>query len=150
MNSRTCSAAHASSRRVLSAMAAVMACGATVALAADWPDFKPGQWQFDRTIEGAGPQPQQLSKVECIDPTEQNRKQRAMLTQAGCQFTPVVEKGSTYTYSATCKIGGMTSTSRSTLVVDGKEAYTVTVDSETNGAKTHEVLTARRLGDCPK
>jgi hypothetical protein len=137
-------------RRALPAIAAVAACCAGVALAADWPKFKPGQWQFDRTIEGTGPEPQKLSRVECTDPTDENRKQRAMLTQAGCQFTPVAEKGSTYTYSATCRIGNMTSTSRSTLVADGDEAYTVTIDSETDGAKTHEVLAARRLGDCPK
>lgn len=136
--------------RAVTVVAALAACIATVASAADWPKFKPGQWQFDRSIEGTSPQPQKLSRVECVDPTEKNRQQRAMLTQAGCQFTPVVEKGSTYTYSATCKVGGMSSTSRSTLVVDGNEAYTVTIDSETDGVKTHEVLTARRLGDCPK
>ena len=136
--------------RAMTVVATLAACIATVASAADWPKFKPGQWQFDRTIEGTGPEPQKLTKVECVDPTEENRKQRAMLTQAGCQFTPVAEKGSTYTYGATCRIGSVSSTSRSTLVADGNEAYTVTIDSETDGVKTHEVLTARRLGDCPK
>ena len=150
MNTGNRSAAHALRRHALPAIAAIATCCATVALAADWPKFKPGQWQFDRTIEGTGPEPQKLTKVECIDPTEENRKQRAMLTQAGCQFTPVAEKGSTYTYAATCRIGSVSSTSRSTLVADGNEAYTVTIDSETDGVKTHEVLAARRLGDCPK
>lgn len=134
----------------LAAIAAIASCCTGVALAADWPKFKPGQWQFDRTIESMSPEPQKLSRVECVDPAQANREQRAMLNQAGCQFTPVTQKGSTYTYTATCRIGGISSTSHSTLVADGDEAYTVTVDSETDGARTHEVLTARRLGDCPK
>lgn len=150
MKSRESRTDRRSRRRVFPAIAAVLACCTSIVLAADWPKFKPGQWQFDRTIEGAGPGPQKLSRVECVDPTEENRQQRQMLADAGCQFSAVTQKGSTYTYSATCKIGGMSSTSRSTLVADGAEAYTVTVDSETDGAKTHEVLTARRLGDCPK
>jgi hypothetical protein len=44
----------------------------------------------------------------------------------------------------------MTSTTESVTTVTGPDAYTVTVDGVTNGQKTHEVLRARRLGNCPK
>jgi hypothetical protein len=45
-------------------------------------------------------------------------------------------------------MAGMTTTSDSVLEVESAEAYTITVDSVVNGDKTHEVLRARRTGDC--
>lgn len=128
---------------------AALALAATGASAADWPTFKPGRWQYDRNIDGMGPKPQKVSRTECGDPTANHKKQQAQLTQAGCQFTPITQSGSTYQYAASCKVAGMTSQSRSTLVVQGAEAYTLTVDSSSAEMKTHEVLLARRLGDCP-
>lgn len=135
--------------RVLS-IAALMACSIPLALAADWPAFKPGQWQFERTIEGMGPTPQKVSRTECVDPTAEQAVQRGKLTKAGCTFSPTTQSGTTYRYSATCKIGGMNSTSNSVLEAKSTDAYTLTVDSITGDMKTHEVMTARRKGDCPK
>jgi hypothetical protein len=45
---------------------------------------------------------------------------------------------------------GMTSTSNSVLQVRSAEAYTITVDSVMGKTTTHEVLVARRVGDCVK
>lgn len=138
-------------RRLLPVAVAVTAIAApSVAPATEWPDFKPGLWQFDRTIEGTGPSPRTITRTECVDPAAEEKRQQAQLTQAGCLFTPLTRKGSTYQYSATCKIGSMTATSNSTLVVKSREAYTITVDSVAGGVRTREVLTATRLGDCPK
>jgi hypothetical protein len=47
-------------------------------------------------------------------------------------------------------MGTLTSTSDSVTTADGPDAYTVTVDSIVDGKKSHEVLRARRIGDCPK
>jgi len=118
------------------------------ATAADWPTFKPGNWTFDRTMTGPGPTPEKLSRTECIDPTADQKRQQAMLGKAGCLFTPLTQTGKTYRYSATCKMAGMTTQSDSVLVVESAEAYTITVDSIVDGSKTHEVLRARRIGDC--
>ena len=73
-----------------------------------------------------------------------------MLAKAGCQFTPLAQDGKIYRYSATCKVGGMSSRSVSVLDVESAEAYTVTVNSTVNGKKSHEVLRARRMGDCAR
>ena len=73
-----------------------------------------------------------------------------MLEKSGCVFTPLTQSGSTYRYSATCTMAGMTTTSDSVLEVLSDESYTITVDSTVDGDKSHEVLQARRLGDCPK
>ena len=131
-------------------LAALMACTVPIALAADWPTFKPGQWTFDRTMTGTDAPARKVSASECTDPTADQKEQQAMLAKAGCQFTPLVQSGKTYRYSATCKMAGMTTTSDSVLEVESAEAYTITVESIVDGEKTHEVLRARRTGDCAK
>ena len=120
------------------------------ATAADWPTFKPGNWTFDRTMTGPGPTSEKLSRTECTDPTADHKEQQAMLTKAGCQFTPLTQSGKTYRYSATCKMAGTTTKSDSVLEVESAEAYTITVDSIVDGSKAHEVLRARRIGDCAR
>ncbi len=134
----------------LLALAALLALSASIARAADWPDFKPGRWTFDRTMTPTGATPSKVSRTECADPTADQEAQQAMLTKAGCQFTPLVQSGNTYRYSATCKMAGMTIKSDSVLTVASAEAYTITVDSTEDGVPTHEVLRARRVGDCEK
>jgi len=131
-------------------LAALMACAVPIALAADWPTFKPGHWTFDRTMTGMGAAPQKVSTSKCTDPTAEQKAQQAMLAKAGCQFTPLTQSGKTYRYSATCTMAGMTTTSNSVLEVESAEAYTITVDSIVDGDNTHEVLRARRTGDCAK
>ena len=131
-------------------LAALMACTVPIAQAADWPTFKPGHWTFDRTMTGEGAAAKKVSTSECTDPTADQKEQQAMLAKAGCQFTPLVQSGKTYRYSATCKMAGMTIKSNSVLAVDSAEAYTITDDSTEDGVQTHEVLRARRIGDCAK
>ena len=135
--------------RVLS-FSALLALTTSIALATDWPTFKPGNWTFDRTLTPTGATPENISRTKCTDPTAEQKEQRAMLTKAACQFTPLVQSGNTYRYSATCKMAGTTIKSDSVLTVDSAEAYTITVDSVVDGARTHEVLRARRIGDCAK
>jgi hypothetical protein len=134
----------------LFSLTALLTLSTSVALAADWPTFKPGNWTFDRTLTPTGSTPKKISRTDCTDPTADQKAQRAMLARTGCQFTPLVQSGKSYSYSATCKMAGMTIQSDSVLTVDSAEAYTITVDSTEDGVKTHEVLRARRVGDCAK
>lgn len=129
-------------------LAALAASGISLALAADWPSFRPGQWQFDRTMEGAGKEPQKVTETRCVDPTADQQSMRDKLTRIGCTFSPVTHSGTTYRHTATCKMAGMTTTSDSVLEMKGTDGYTVTIDSVTGNSRTHEVLTARRVGDC--
>ena len=134
----------------LFSLTVLLALSTSIALAADWPIFKPGKWTFDRTLTPTGSAPERVSRTECTDPTADQHAQQEMLAKAGCQFTPLVQSGKTYRYSATCKMAGMTIKSESVLAVDSAEAYTITVDSTEDGVNTHEVLRARRIGDCAK
>lgn len=146
----TATSARSRTRPALLAGATILACVFSTAMADDWPTFKPGLWQFDRTMEGMGPAPQKVSRKECVDPTADQKSQQAKLAKGGCVFSPIVRTGTTYRYSATCKMAGMTTTSKSLLEFQSAEAYTVTVDSTMDGERSHEVLVARRLGDCAK
>ena len=131
-------------------IAALLAFSTSIAAAADWPTFKPGRWTFERTMTATGSTPEKVSRTECTDPTADQKDQQTMLTKAGCLFTPLTQTGKTYRYSATCKMGGMSTKSDSVLEAESAEAYTITVDSTVDGSKTHEVLRARRIGDCAK
>ena len=133
------------------AMAVLCAAAPAAALAADWPVFKPGMWHIERSMEGmaVGPTAQKITRTECMDPTADLASQRAMLGNSGCEFSELTGSGSTFRYTGTCKIAGMTTVSDSTLEVKGDEAFTITIDSDIDGEKSHEVMTARRTGDCP-
>ena len=67
--------------RLLS-VAALALGSVSIAVAADWPAFKPGQWRFERTMDGTGPTPQKISKTECVDPTADQKAQRDMRAAA--------------------------------------------------------------------
>jgi hypothetical protein len=137
-------------RVALQALLAAALVHGPVALATDWITVKPGLWSFERTMQGANGKPEKVETTECVDPGLDQKKQVEMLTKAGCKFEPIVQSGNTWRRRSTCKIGTMTSTTESVTTVTGPDAYTVTVDGVTNGQKTHEVLRARRLGNCPK
>jgi len=129
--------------------------GAAAALAAtahavDWPVFKPGLWTFERSRATAGSTRDKVTRTECADPTVDQQAEIDRLTEAGCEFTIVTRSGSTYRYSATCRLSGTSSTSESVLDVESDEAYTITIESVVDGGRITEVLRARRIGDCPE
>jgi len=129
----------------------VLALGATgIASAADEPTFRPGMWQFERTMDGKEGKPEKVETTECVDPTLNQKKQVEMLTRAGCKFEPVVQSDNSWRRKASCKMGEITTTSDSLITVDGPDAYSINVESVINGKKSHEELKARRGGDCPK
>ena len=45
---------------------------------------------------------------------------------------------------------GASSTGKSVLTVQSDGAYEIRVESDFGGKKTHEVLRAKRTGDCPR
>ena len=131
-------------------IAALMVCSISTVLAADWPVFKPGLWTFERIMSGTGSTPDRASNTRCSDPTAEQKARQVMLAAPGCKVTPLTQSGKTYRYSATCKSGAMTTKSESVLEVESAEAYTIRVDSRTDGRKTYDELNARRVGDCAK
>ena len=132
-------------------IAALMVCSMSTVMAADWPVFKPGNWTFEQTMSRSRAQPPIRHPTHrCTDPTADHEAQQGMFANAGCPVMSLTQNGNTYRYSATCKLGGMTTKSDSVLTVESAEAYTITVDSNTDGSETYDVLHARRIGDCAK
>lgn len=114
------------------------------------PALRHGLWQFERTVAG-----QKLQTQQCVSPSEDMKRQNALLEQKGCQFSPGQRAGKTYSFSADCTItppGGAAVIVRSNSVMtfESDSAYKVEITTTGAGTSTQELLVARRLGDCAK
>jgi hypothetical protein len=78
------------------------------------------------------------------------QSQNAKLARAGCTSSAPVRSGNTYTFTATCKMMGVQSNTKSTLVVESDSAYTLTVEGTAAGQPVNELMKARRTGDCSR
>lgn len=114
----------------------------------DLPTFRKGMWEFNRTIGNEPSKPLTVNKKQCTDPSEDMKKQNSMLTKAGCTFSPIAKSGNSYSFIATCTIGGVSGQSKSVISVDSDSSYKVNVESQSAGKTTKELLVAKRTGDC--
>lgn len=141
---------HAFLRAAAGLVALACALFGAAAAAEELPTLKRGMWQFDRSVNG-----REMGVInQCANPTADMKDQNAMLTAAGCSFSPVRQDGNKYVFDATCAIkSGSTqinSTTTSVMTVESDSAYTVRVTGTTNGRPTDESVVAKRTGDCPK
>ena len=72
------------------------------------------------------------------------------MTKVGCTMSPLSKKGNAYTFTADCKIQGVTAHSTSVMTVESDSAYSVRVETRAGSQQTVETLKARRTGDCTK
>ena len=105
-------------------------------------------WEFNRTIAGVSGKTQTTTTKKCVNPTDDMRKQKDMLTKAGCKSSPVTKSGSSYRFTSDCSIQGIAVQSQSVISVDDDTAYKVNIESQQGGEKTKELLVAKRIGDC--
>ena len=120
----------------------------TVDAGDDLPMFHQGLWEFQRTIGT-----QKMVIKECTSPSDDMKRQNAILEKAGCRFSPMKKHGNIYTFTAECAVknpsgGTLISRTTSVITVESDSAYKVQVDGTTNGQSTKEQLNARRIGDC--
>jgi hypothetical protein len=119
--------------------------------AQQWPVLKQGMWEFVRTMQPpGGGQPTVITSKRCIDPVAHMQRQNATMAKSGCTMSAPVRSGNTYTFTASCKMMGISSNTTSTIVVESDSAYTLTVEGTTDGEPTRETMKARRTGDCSK
>lgn len=151
MSGNWCHAGPVAVARGVVLLAAMLAAGAAAA-ADDWPVLRHGQWEFHRTMEGGGKggSPKAVQSTRCVNPTDDMKRQKEMLGKSGCTFSPISRSGNVYSYSATCRMQGMSGTSKSVITVDSDSAYTLRVESDFGGEPSRELLRARRTGDCPR
>ena len=140
--------------RVVRVMAVTLASAlalTALAIAQEWPSLRQGMWEITRTMQApGGGAPKTVTAKRCMDPAADWQKQNAQLTKAGCTFTPIKRSGSTYTFSSSCNVMGISSTTTTTIIVESDSAYSLTVEGKTDGEPTKEVMKAKRIGDCAK
>jgi hypothetical protein len=117
------------------------------ARADDVPPLRQGMWEYQRTTGT-----QKFAATECIDPSEDLRRQHAALERMGCKLAPVVQTGTTYTYGAECSLklpsGVMNFSSTTVLTAEGDSAYRIESRMVNQGVTSNETITARRVADC--
>jgi hypothetical protein len=119
------------------------------ALAAEQlPVFKPGLWEFRRSVDAGDGKPATLTNQKCTSPTDDMNKKTESMAASGCQASPVSRSGNLYSFSLKCTIQGVPIESRSVITFESDAAYKVDVESKQGGKTTREQLTARRVGDC--
>jgi hypothetical protein len=115
------------------------------------PAFRPGLWEFKRTIDpGVAGKSQELASTRCASPSEDMKRQREKLQQVGCTFSPVSRSGKVYTFTAQCPVHGVQGESKTALTVESDSAYSVRVEIKQGAQTATEVLKARRTGECAK
>jgi hypothetical protein len=128
----------------------------TLLTAAPWaaradevPLLRQGLWEFQRT---AGVN--KFAATECIDPSEDLRRQHTALEKMGCKLSPALRAGSTYTYTADCSVklpsGVVTFSTTSVLTAESDTAYRIENRLTRQGATSNESITAQRVADCAR
>jgi uncharacterized protein DUF3617 len=112
------------------------------------PDFRPGLWEFRRSVDAGDGMPATLTSQKCTSPTDDmNRKTESMAT-SGCQASPISRSGNIYSFSFKCTLQGVPVESKSVITFENESAYKVDVESKQGSRTSREQLDARRIGDC--
>jgi Protein of unknown function (DUF3617) len=129
---------------VVAVVAAAVAAGAAESGPAE---FEHGVWEFTRVIDNETGT-QTLTKKKCTSPSADMRAQREAGAKAGCNTSPTVANGSTYTFTSTCNFAGQEVESTSVMTVTSTSAYSVAIESKAGAKSSKESLVAKRVGDC--
>ena len=72
----------------------------------------------------------QVIKLQrCVSPTDDMREQNRQLVAAGCKATDVVKIDNVYSFTADCKIEGVTMQSKSVVTVEGDSGYRAEIET---------------------
>ena len=114
------------------------------------PSFRPGLWQYRRTVtsdDSPGPRISMLRK--CADPSAEIRKKLADLGKRSCQFAPLAYRRNRYVTSWTCPTPLGRTSFRAVLIVRGTAGYTDVSEMRTAEHLSRQKIEAIRIGECP-
>ena len=130
-------------------LVALLTAAPWVAYADEVPLLRQGLWEYQRT---AGLN--KFAATECIDPSEDLRRQRTALEKMGCKLSPALRAGSTYTYTADCSVklpsGAVTFSTVSVLTAESDTAYRIENRLTNQSGTSNETITAQRVADCAR
>jgi hypothetical protein len=112
------------------------------------PDFRPGLWEFRRSVDAGDGKPAMLTNRKCTSPTDDMNRKTESMAASGCQASPVSRSGNLYSFSFKCTIEGVPIESKSVITFVNESAYKVDVESRQGSRTSREQLDARRVGDC--
>ena len=142
-------APHGLQPRLLLVLVALLTAAPWVARADEVPLLRQGLWEYQRT---AGVN--KFAATECIDPSEDLRRQHTALEKIGCKLSPALRAGSTYTYAADCSVklpsGAVTFSTTSVLTAESDTAYRIENRLTNQGATSNESISAQRVADCAR
>ncbi|HKC44477.1 MAG TPA: DUF3617 family protein [Burkholderiales bacterium] len=143
------SPSHAIATRKRFFLAASVLAAATAVGADDLPQFRPGLWEFKRSIEELkqGTKPPPVNLQECVDPTANLKKHKET---PGCKFSPMTKSGDSYSFTADCQTDRGRLRAKSVITVESDSAYRLRIESQAGDQQWTELLVARRIGDCEK
>ncbi len=120
------------------------------AATAQLPDFRPGLWEFRRTLRsGPGAKPQEATLRKCANPGADMREKWADLEKKHCQFTPLIRSDDRYTSSWICPTAAGPIRFRDVLTVRNAHSYEDVSESRSGQKVSEQRIVATRLGECP-
>jgi hypothetical protein len=121
------------------------------ARAEDLPVFRPGLWEFTRSMDDNSGMYRQtkFTRQKCAAPTADLRKASEKMSAQGCSQSPLLRIGDSYEGTSTCQVFGIQMESHTVLTAAGDGAYRRVTTARGEKGSTTEEITARRLGDCP-
>jgi hypothetical protein len=143
------SAPHGLQPYLLLVLVGLLTAAPWAARADEVPLLRQGLWEYQRSV-GVN----KFAATECIDPSEDLRRQHAALEKMGCKLSPALRAGSTYTYTADCSVklpsGAATFSTTSVLTAESDTAYRIENRLTSQGGTTNESITAQRVADCAR
>jgi hypothetical protein len=117
--------------------------------ASELPHFKPGLWEYRRTVMNGGSAKPQVSTVRrCVDPTTEIRSKMSMLKTRNCQFTPLSKKQDHYISSWTCPSPNGPVRFRDVLIAKDLTSYEDVSEVHTAQRVSQQKIEATRVGEC--
>ena len=117
---------------------------------AELPSFKPGLWEYRRTlVSGQSPKPQVSTVRKCIDPATDIREKMAELKKKNCQFAPLRKNNDHYVSSWICPSPNGPMRFRDVLIVKDLTSYQDVSETHSSQHVTEQKIEATRLGECP-
>ena len=126
---------------------------ASLANAEDWPKFRKGVWQFERTLiltgrEGGSDEDRVVFKREmrrCVDPSEAMKETFRPMSVGNCHSKPAERVANKYVFALRCDYMGPV---RTTIDVESDAAYTEVNQLEVGLLPRTDTVIARRISDC--
>jgi hypothetical protein len=127
---------------------------ATLAVAEEWPRFRKGVWQFDRTLELIGVVDDSDEKARvlirsqmtrCVDPSEAMKETFKPLAVGSCHSRPPERIANRYVFPLRCDYMGPV---RTTIDVESDTAYIEVNELTVGRLPRTDTVVARRIAEC--